>query len=663
MDSKRLFLIILTAISIQSCNTKSGNEINQFDPDILTRIEYNNSGEIVDLGVGLWAWPMPMDFDNDGDLDLVVSCPDKPYNGTYFFENPDGNVAMPVFLPAVKIGVGKKNILVSMVNGQDRILIGNNEIINFKDSIFSISEKIYSKEKIPKSTGNQRFTLCRYNDFNGDGITDLIISIDDWGDYGWDNAFSEKGEWLRGPLHGSVHIALNKGSENDPEYSDPFELHAGDQAIDVYGAPFADFADYDGDGDQDLICAEFLDGFNYFENIGTRTDPVYAPVKRLINDGKEIKMDLQMITPTSIDWDKDGDIDLVVGDEDGRVALIQNTGQVVNGMPQFLQPQYFQQESKFLKFGVLATPVSVDWDDDGDEDLIAGNSAGYIGFIENLDGGNPPKWAPPIKLEIEGKPIRIQAGPNGSIQGPAEAKWGYTTVSVIDWDNDGLLDILANSIWGRIVWYKNKGEKGNPILSEEQAVEVEWVDKNPKPAWNWWNPKGKEMVSQWRTTPYSIDWNKDGLNDLVMLDHEGYLAFFERQKKDGKLILLPGKRIFVGTDRDAKNNIISDISGLLRLNSNSAGKSGRRKLCFADWDGDGLQDLLINSGNVNFLKNMGDSAGFTKFKFIEVVDTISILAGHTTSPTIVDWNKDKIPDLLVGAEDGHFYYLPNNSRK
>ncbi len=54
----------------------------------LERIQFNNPGLVVDLGVGLWAWPLPMDYDQDGDLDLVVSCPDKPYNGSYFFENP-----------------------------------------------------------------------------------------------------------------------------------------------------------------------------------------------------------------------------------------------------------------------------------------------------------------------------------------------------------------------------------------------------------------------------------------------------------------------------------------------------------------------------------------------------------------------------------------------
>ena len=38
------------------------------------------------------------------------------------------------------------------------------------------------------------------------------------------------------------------------------------------------------------------------------------------------------------------------------------------------------------------------------------------------------------------------------------------------------------------------------------------------------------------------------------------------------------------------------------------------------------------------------------------------LAGHTTSPTTVDWNRDGHPDLLIGAEDGHFYYQPNSYR-
>ncbi len=40
----------------------------------------------------------------------------------------------------------------------------------------------------------------------------------------------------------------------------------------------------------------------------------------------------------------------------------------------------------------MATPFSTDWDDDGDEDLVCGNSAGYIGFIENPDTVDANHW-------------------------------------------------------------------------------------------------------------------------------------------------------------------------------------------------------------------------------------------------------------------------------
>src|SRR5690606_27367475 len=118
------------------------------------------------------------------------------------------------------------------------------------------------------------------------------------------------------------------------------------------------------------------------------------------------------------------------------------------------------------------------------------------GYIENL-GGHPVRWAAPRLIEANGKPIRIMAGPNGSVQGPSEAKWGYTTVSVVDWDHDGRPDLLVNSIWGKVVWFKNTGTRKKPRLSAGQPVEVEWAGETPKPEWNWWNPAGKELVTQW----------------------------------------------------------------------------------------------------------------------------------------------------------------------
>ena len=614
------------------------------DLEGVVRLQYQNPGLTVDLGVGLWPWPLPMDFDGDGDMDLLVSSAGYyPYNGLYLFENISGG-ASPVFKKPVRLGDGPKNIQVSYVNNQPRVLGPGIEYTNFRSKILTDPVGIFPAEEIFHFSGRKRFSQWQYVDYDNDGDQDILAGVDDWEKYGWDNAFDKQGRWQNGPLHGYVILVENVGGK----YQVKGKLNAGGSPIDTYGSPSPNMRDFDGDGDLDLICGNFIDRFTWFENTGTRENPVYAPGRYLENEQRMIKMEVAMMTPNAVDWDNDGDIDMVVGDEDGRVALIENTGKIKDHMPVFKSPVYFQQEAGDLKFGVLVTPYSVDWDSDGDEDLICGNSAGQIAFIENLDGGNPPKWNKPVLLEADGKPIRIMAGENGSIQGPCEQKWGYTTVSVADWDGDGLKDIVVNSISGKVEWFKNIGSKTHPKLTGKGSVRVHWDGKEPsKPAWNWRTPAKDELVTQWRTTPYAIDWNKDGLMDLVMLDHEGYLAFYERFKKDGQLYLHPGKRIFLDADQNGIHP--------LRLNSGEAGKSGRRKICLVDWDGDGDIDLLADSQNVSWYENIGEENGKVKFKKRE--DLLPIrLAGHDTSPTVVDWNKDGIPKLLVGAEDGHFYY-------
>jgi hypothetical protein len=653
MSQKPNFLLVLFLVSIVCVDSRAG----------LERIKYHNPGLIVDLGVGLWAWPLPMDHDGDGDYDLIVSCPDKPHNGTYFFENTSGDVKMPVFKPGVRVGPGHRNIRPSYVNGEVRLLLPGKEIVGFREreNQFKKSREIYPSTNIHDSGGRIRANQWQYCDYDGDGVLDLIVGIGDWQDYGWDNAFDNEGRWTRGPLHGYVYLIRSSGTNEAPRYARPEKITAGGKPIDVYGMPSPNFADFDGDGDLDLICGEFVDSFTWFENIGTRTRPRYAAGRQLTSGGKPLRMDLCMIVPVALDWDKDGDIDLVVGQEDGRVALVENTGRVVDGAPEFLVPSFFRQEADEVKFGVLVTPDSVDWDGDGDEDLICGNSAGYIGFIENLDGGDPPKWAAPVCLEADGRVIRIMAGPNGSIQGPCEAKWGYTTLNVADWDHDGLPDIIVNSIWGKVVWYKNIGTRRHPKLAAQQPIEVEWTGRPPKPAWNWWQPEGKKLATQWRTTPVVVDYNHDGLNDLVMLDHEGYLALFQRVKRNGELLLLPGQRIFYSDHISAFDSMQrpkNEVSGVLRMNNGVAGKSGRRKFCFTDWDRDGLVDLLVNSQNVNVLQNISKDEDRCVFSDEGAVNS-RILAGHTTSPTVVDWNHDGTPDLVTGAEDGFFYYLKN----
>ena len=634
----------------------------------ITRLAYNNPGLLVDLGVGLWAWPLPMDFNGDGLMDLVVACTDKPSNGIYVFINTgevDPATHLPVFSAARRLGPAGPSPQISYVKGRPVVTTSGNVYPAFATSGFEKPVVLGDPAAIHLEKGNIRANQWKFVDYDGDGRTDLVVGIDFWGDYGWDDAWDERGRWENGPLHGYVYLLRNTGTDEHPTYAAPQKILTTEgKPMDVYGMPSPCFGDFRGTGKLDLICGEFIDGFTFLENIGTRTEPKYAPGRRLMNSGAPLKMDLCMITPTAVDFNGDGHLDLVCGDEDGRVAFIENTGKVVDGQPQFLPPRYFRQHADRVKFGALAAPVSIDWDGDGLEDLIVGNTAGYIGFIKNL-GGDPMRWAAPVYLSAAGQVIREQAGPNGSIQGPAEAKWGYTNPAVGDWDGDGLPDILTNGIWGRVLFYKNIGTRTAPRLAAAQTVEVAWTGATPKPAWMWWNPAGKDLVTQWRTTPLMVDLNKDGLMDLVMLDREGYLAFFERRRRaDGGLELLEPRRIFWGegiSAYDGSGRPLNDQSGWLRLNERRAGGSGRRTFTLFDWDGDGTLDLLVNSvTNVNVLRGLGrDDQGRWKFKDVGPVHT-HLLAAHSTTPTIAHWGPAASPVLVIGAEDGFLYSLPRS---
>ena len=91
-----------------------------------------------------------------------------------------------------------------------------------------------------------------------------------------------------------------------------------------------------------------------------------------------------------------------------------------------------------------------------------------------------------------------------------------------------------------------------------------------------------------------VDWNADGLNDLIMLDHEGYLTHLPRARRDGRVVLDAPQRIFETRQ-----------SGYVRLNTRTAGGSGRRKLCVVDWDGDGQWEIVAGAdlGFVWYFKN------------------------------------------------------------
>jgi hypothetical protein len=62
------------------------------------------------------------------------------------------------------------------------------------------------------------------------------------------------------------------------------------------------------------------------------------------------------------------------------------------------------------------------------------NAGGYLQYLEDIGTATEPAFADRGYLKAADQVIHHIAGPNGSVQGPAERKWGYTNPSIGDWN-------------------------------------------------------------------------------------------------------------------------------------------------------------------------------------------------------------------------------------
>ncbi len=213
----------------------------------------------------------------------------------------------------------------------------------------------------------------------------------------------------------------------------------------------------------------------------------------------------------------------------------------------------------------LAVPQLCDWDYDGDNDIISGDSSGLLWFIENGGTKQEPRWLTPVKMKAGGKIIHHQAGHSGSLQGPNEKRWGYLQPLVTDWDKDGLLDIAVNDITGYHQIYYNIGSKNFPKLT--QAVPL--------------TENGQNFQGAWRSRPAVLK-NKSGLDSYLALDKDGWICLYKRN----------------GNDPDnlkEKQVLFSDRGEPVRI-VGYAGHSGRATLDVCDYNEDGIWDIVFGQG-------------------------------------------------------------------
>jgi hypothetical protein len=137
----------------------------------------------------------------------------------------------------------------------------------------------------------------------------------------------------------------------------------------------------------------------------------------------------------AVDWDGDGDLDLLVGNIQGQVHLIPNEGTAKAYA--FGKARQLQAAGKPLKVEGDAGPFTADWDGDGKLDLLVGAGDGSVSFFRNVGSGKVPELSPAITLVTSGET-------SFGADAPKVPRRGIRSkVCAVDWNGDGRLDLLV----------------------------------------------------------------------------------------------------------------------------------------------------------------------------------------------------------------------------
>ncbi len=189
-----------------------------------------------------------------------------------------------------------------------------------------------------------------FGDVDGDGDLDLLV----------------------GRLAGDFSYFANTGDAINPQFAaalaNPFGL--GNVGTNSFAPAFGDI---DADGDLDVFVGQSTGVFSYFENTGGATSPAFLLRIDGLNPlaGRDVG---SSSTPTLADFDRDGDLDLVAGESDGSFNYFKNHGSATG--PALAPLTGAANPLSGEDVGDDSAPVAGALNGDGFPDLATGSQAG-----------------------------------------------------------------------------------------------------------------------------------------------------------------------------------------------------------------------------------------------------------------------------------------------
>jgi hypothetical protein len=277
--------------------------------------------------------------------------------------------------------------------------------------------------------------------------------------------------------------------------------------------------------------------------------------------------------PTVVDLDGDGRLDLVVGQFSGGMMQYFRNEAEVGAVPKFAAAQWLMKEGSRATmpggWGFTgSTPQFVDWDNDGRLDILSGCywTEGADGaHIQILLGQGGLNFAPAqALLNAEGKPLLNRDLPGGR-NDPNIIDNICTQQHAVDYDGDGVLDLVVGSFGPHFYLYKNGGDAAKPLLS---AQPVKLPIRSP----------------DYQSAPHLVDINGDGKLEFISgsLSGKVYISYNEGSRAEPKW---------------TKFQVLLDIaaeSEVFTMEENFEPKPGSAtRVWTTDWNGDGRLDLVV----------------------------------------------------------------------
>ncbi len=196
-----------------------------------------------------------------------------------------------------------------------------------------------------------------------------------------------------------------------------------------------------------------------------------------------------------MDWNSDGEWDIISGDRNGyfNVFIRHDTAMTA-------YKQYKLMDSTVIDVGYGSQPTVMDWNGDGKKDLLLGTDGGRVRLYLNQTSDTWPMFQSYTAVEAGGSPIAFRR----------------VNPYVFDLNQDGKLDLVCGENNGYVHFFRNVGSDTSPEFEAGETLKLQ--DGTPV---------------RWRRNNYYYgsrcgfgDWNNDSVPDFLMSTYEGQIELY-----------------------------------------------------------------------------------------------------------------------------------------